>query len=109
MTTPHPCYVYGKVIREGLAEDLRFYIDVDWLIKLWPRIGAPRTHTEAWIDWVRRHRGIELPNRFVELPNRFTDPVSATAGGAQLAAGTQSRCWRPTSPPPKGSPWLVQR
>lgn len=59
-------YVYGKVIREGLAEDLRHYIDVDWLIKLWPRIGVPRAHTEAWIDWVREHRGIELPNRFTD-------------------------------------------
>jgi hypothetical protein len=57
-------HVYGKVIREGLAEDLRHYIDVDWLIKLWPRVGVPRTHTEAWIDWVREHRGVELPNRF---------------------------------------------
>jgi hypothetical protein len=57
-------YIYGKVMREGLEDDLRYYIDVDWLIKLWPHIGAPPAHTAAWIDWVRRYRGVELPNRF---------------------------------------------
>ncbi len=56
-------HVYGKVIREGSEEDLRFYIDVDELIELWP-IVVPRAHTAAWIDWVRRHRGVTLTNLF---------------------------------------------
>lgn len=42
-------HVYGKVMHEGLADDLRYYIDVDLLIKLWSRIGVPRTHTEVWM------------------------------------------------------------
>ena len=40
----------------------------DWLIKQWPASACHGPTPKAWIDWVRRHRGIDLPNCFTDPP-----------------------------------------
>jgi hypothetical protein len=50
--------VYEQVLREGNAEDVRYFIDVDELIELWDDLVLPRPVSRAWIDWLARHRGV---------------------------------------------------
>lgn len=52
--------VYEQVLREGTAEDVRFYIDVDHLLELWDDLVLPSYVRRAWADWFRRKRHIEL-------------------------------------------------
>jgi hypothetical protein len=52
--------VYEQVMREGTAEDIRFYIDVDQLLELWDDLVLPPYVRRAWADWFSRKRRIEL-------------------------------------------------
>jgi hypothetical protein len=52
--------VYEIVLTEGTDDDVRRFIDVDELIRLWPRMWlSPHVRT-AWCDHIRRLRGVEL-------------------------------------------------
>ena len=53
--------VYEQVLREGSDDDVRTFIDVDVLAKLWPTLVLPQRVRRAWAGWFRRHRGVELP------------------------------------------------
>lgn len=52
--------VYEQVLREGTAEDIRFFIDVDELLDLWNDLVLPRSVRRAWAGWFLRKRHIEL-------------------------------------------------
>lgn len=52
--------VYEQVLREGAAEDVRFYIDVEQLRELWDELVLPSYVRRAWADWFLRKRHIEL-------------------------------------------------
>jgi len=52
--------VYEQVLREGTDDDIRRFIDIDVLEKLWDRIVVPARVRVAWSDWFRRHRGVNL-------------------------------------------------
>lgn len=52
--------VYTQVLREGTAEDVRYYIDVDQLIEMWEDLVLPPAVSRAWIDWLATHRGVAL-------------------------------------------------
>ena len=52
--------VYEQVLREGTADDVRYFIDVDELIDLWDEMVLPRAVSEAWIRWLARHRNVIL-------------------------------------------------
>lgn len=52
--------VYEQVLAEGTAEDVRFFIDVDVLIEIWGELVLPRAVSQAWIEWVAEHRGVQL-------------------------------------------------
>jgi hypothetical protein len=52
--------VYEQVLREGTAEDIRFFIDVDELLDLWNDLVLPRSVRRAWASWFLRKRHIEL-------------------------------------------------
>lgn len=52
--------VYEQVLREGTDDDVRRFIDVDVLEKLWGAIVVPARVRVAWADWFRRHRGVDL-------------------------------------------------
>ena len=48
--------VYEQVLREGTAEDVRFYVDADELLELWEDLVLPPAVRRAWEPWVARRR-----------------------------------------------------
>jgi len=52
--------VYEQVLREGTDNDVRRFIDVDELEKLWDTLVLPARVRVAWAAWFRRHRGVDL-------------------------------------------------
>jgi hypothetical protein len=48
--------VYEQVLREGTADDVRFYVRADELLALWDELVLPTAVRDAWADWLRRHR-----------------------------------------------------
>jgi hypothetical protein len=52
--------VYEQVLREGTAEDIRFFIDVDELLDLWEDLVLPPPVRRAWAGWFLRNRHTEL-------------------------------------------------
>ncbi len=50
--------VYEQVLREGSAEDVRHFIDIDELIDVWDELVLPPAVSRAWIDWLARHRNV---------------------------------------------------
>ncbi len=52
--------VYEQVLREGTADDVRTYIDVDQLLDFFDDLVLPPNVRRAWAAWFHRHRGIEL-------------------------------------------------
>jgi hypothetical protein len=52
--------VYEQVLREGTADDVRYFIDVDELIELWDELVLPPPVSRAWIDWLAQHRQIAV-------------------------------------------------
>lgn len=55
--------VYEQVLREGTAEDIRYFIDVDDLIDVWDELVLPPAVSRAWIDWLAEHRQVLLQDR----------------------------------------------
>ena len=43
--------VYEQVLREGTADDVRLYVDIDELIQLWDELVLPRPVRQAWAGW----------------------------------------------------------
>jgi hypothetical protein len=52
--------VYEIVLTEGTDDDVRRFIDVDELIRLWPQMWLSPHVRRAWRDHIRRLRGVEL-------------------------------------------------
>ena len=52
--------VYELVLTEGTEEDVRRFIDVDELVRLWPDLWLPSYVRKAWSVHLRSLRGIEL-------------------------------------------------
>lgn len=52
--------VYEQVLTEGTDEDVRFYIDVDQLIDLWPELVLPQHVRSAWCRWLAKRRGVTV-------------------------------------------------
>mgnify|MGYP006357556403 CR=1 FL=1 len=48
--------VYEQVLREGTADDVRFYVDADRLLVLWDELVLPPAVREAWTGWVESRR-----------------------------------------------------
>ena len=48
--------VYEQVLREGTADDVRFYVDADRLLELWDELVLPPAVREAWTGWIERRR-----------------------------------------------------
>jgi hypothetical protein len=51
--------VYEQVLREGTAEDVRFFIRLDQLVDLWDELVLPPNVRRAWVEWLAR-RGTSL-------------------------------------------------
>ena len=52
--------VYEQVLREGNADDIRRFIDVEELIALWDDLVLPPYVRRAWAAWFRRHGRSDL-------------------------------------------------
>lgn len=52
--------VYEMVLTEGTEDDVRRFIDIDELIRLWPDLWLPRHVRAAWSSHLGRLRGIDL-------------------------------------------------
>jgi len=52
--------VYEVVLREGIDDDVRYFIDPDVLAAEWDNLVLPPRVRRAWIPWFREHRGLEL-------------------------------------------------
>lgn len=50
--------VYEQVLREGTADNVRYFIDVDELIDLWDDLVLPPAVSAGWIEWLARHRNV---------------------------------------------------
>ena len=48
--------VYEQVLREGVEDDVRFYVDADQLVNLWDELVLPPSVRKAWAGWLKRHR-----------------------------------------------------
>lgn len=53
-------YIYEIVMREGTADDVRRFIDVDELIALWDQLYLPENVRRAWAAWLNQHRNLSL-------------------------------------------------
>jgi hypothetical protein len=60
MTAPIALGCTSRSCREGTAEDIRFFIDVDQLLDLGDDLVLPRFVRRAWADWSLRTRQIEI-------------------------------------------------
>ena len=47
--------VYEQVLREGTADDVRYYIEADRLRELWSKLVLPPPVRNAWAGWFSRH------------------------------------------------------
>ena len=50
--------VYEQVLREGTADDIRYFIDVDDLIDVWDELVLPPAVSKVWIEWLAAHRDV---------------------------------------------------
>ena len=48
--------VYEQVLREGTADDVRFFVDAERLLELWDELVLPPAVREAWTGWIERRR-----------------------------------------------------
>ena len=81
--------VYEQVLGEGTDDDVRHFIGVDVLEKLWHTIVVPTRVREAWARWFRRHRVATLR---AERARSGQDPDAAPQprrAGQSLVAGDQ--------------------
>jgi hypothetical protein len=52
--------VYELVLTEGSEDDVRRFIDIDELVRLWPDLWLSPHVRAAWSGHLRRLRGVEL-------------------------------------------------
>lgn len=52
--------VYEQVLREGTADDVRYFIDIEELIDLWDELVLPPAVSRIWIAWLTQHRKVTL-------------------------------------------------
>lgn len=52
--------LYQQVLREGTADDVRRFIEVDRLVELWDQLVLPDYVRRAWASWLAEHRGLRL-------------------------------------------------
>ena len=52
--------VYEMVLTEGTENDVRRFIDVDELVRLWSALWLPPHVRSAWSTHLRRLRGVDL-------------------------------------------------
>ena len=48
--------VYEQVLREGTADDVRFFVDAERLLEPWDELVLPPAVRKAWTGWIERHR-----------------------------------------------------
>lgn len=53
--------VYEQVLVEGIADDVRRFIDVDALIDMWEELFLPDHVRRAWAEWISEQRDGTLP------------------------------------------------
>ena len=51
---------YEQVLREGLDDDVRRFIDVDLLLDHWEQLVLPPRVRRAWAEWLDRRRGVKV-------------------------------------------------
>jgi hypothetical protein len=56
----HRARVYEQVLSEGTDDDVRFYIDIDALIDMWPELVLPHRVRLAWAGWLADRRGVTV-------------------------------------------------
>jgi hypothetical protein len=47
--------VYEQVLREGTEDDVRLYIDAEYLADIFDELVLPAHARQAWADWLDRH------------------------------------------------------
>jgi hypothetical protein len=47
--------VYEQVLREGTADDVRYYVEADRLHEVWSELVLPPPVRRAWAAWFGRH------------------------------------------------------
>jgi hypothetical protein len=52
--------VYEMVLAEGTEDDVRRFIDIDELVRLWPELWLPPHVRAAWSTHLRKLRGLDL-------------------------------------------------
>lgn len=52
--------LYEVVLREGLDDDVRYYVDPDILAAEWSNLVLPERVRRAWVPWFREHRALQL-------------------------------------------------
>lgn len=52
--------VYEIVLTEGTEDDVRRFIDIDELVRLWPDLWLPPHVRAAWSGHLRKLRGVDL-------------------------------------------------
>ena len=45
-------HAYQRIMTEGLDDDVRYYIDLDILLRLWDELWLSPHVREAWTDWL---------------------------------------------------------
>jgi hypothetical protein len=50
--------VYEQVLREGIEDDVRYYVDAEQLRELFDELVLPAAVRRAWAAWFRRHPGV---------------------------------------------------
>jgi hypothetical protein len=50
--------VYEQVLREGTADDVRFYVNPSRLAELFDELVLPPPVPRAWARWLREHRSV---------------------------------------------------
>jgi len=75
---PQRVRVYEQVLREGTADDVRFYIDIDLLLDLWDELVLPPAVSSAWAEWLLEHRGVEVADCRDRIVQRHREPGPAS-------------------------------
>ncbi len=51
--------VYELVLQQGLEEDVRYFVEVDELVNLWPDLYLPPHVRKAWEEWLTAWSGTQ--------------------------------------------------
>ena len=70
--------VYEQVLREGAADDVRLFIDIDQLIDLWDELVLPPAVSSAWARWLSVHRNVRVVDCRERVIRRHSPPGLAS-------------------------------